>query len=67
MKLNTWQARVIEERNELVEKTRKLIDFLRTDPQIESKDIELLTQQVQAMKFYIAVLTERSVYFKEDV
>ena len=67
MKLNEWQARVIEERNELVEKTRKLLDYLRTEPQLEPKDLELLNQQVQAMKFYLQVLTERSVYFKENV
>lgn len=66
MKLNDWQARVVEERNELVEKARKLVDFLRSEPLIEQKDLELLNQQVQAMKFYIQTLTERTVYFKED-
>lgn len=66
MKLNEWQARVIEERNELVEKARKLVDFLRSEPLLEQKDAELLNQQVQAMKFYIQTLTERTVYFKED-
>lgn len=66
MKLNDWQAQVVEERNELVEKARKLVDFLRSEPLIEQKDLELLNQQVQAMKFYIQTLTERTVYFKED-
>lgn len=66
MKLNDWQAKVVEERNELVEKARKLVDFLRSEPLIEQKDLELLNQQVQAMKFYIQTLTERTVYFKED-
>lgn len=66
MKLNEWQARVVEERNELVEKARKLVDFLRSEPLLEQKDAELLNQQVQAMKFYIQTLTERTVYFKED-
>lgn len=66
MKLNEWQARVVEERNELVEKARKLVDFLRSEPLLEQKDAELLNQQIQAMKFYIQTLTERTVYFKED-
>ena len=66
IKLNEWQARVVEERNELVAKTQKLIDYLRTEPQLEQKELELLNQQVQAMKFYIQTLTERTVYFKED-
>lgn len=66
MKLNDWQAEVVLERNNLVDKARKLVDFLRSDPQIETKDLELLNQQVQAMKFYIQTLTERTVYFKED-
>ncbi len=63
--MQAWQTKVVEERDELVAKTQKLIDFLRTDPQIETKEIELLTQQVQAMKFYIQTLTERTVYFKK--
>lgn len=66
MKLNDWQARVVEERNFLVDKTRDLLSYLRTDPQIETKALELLNQQVQAMKFLIQTLTERTVYFKED-
>jgi len=66
MKLNEWQAQIVEERNELVEKARKLVDFLRTEPLLEPKDAELLNQQVQAMKFLIQTLTERTVYFKED-
>ena len=64
--MQAWQTKVVEERDELVAKTQKLIDFLRTDPQIETKDLELLNQQVQAMKFYIQVLTERIIYFKKD-
>jgi hypothetical protein len=64
--MQAWQSRVVEEREELVAKTQKLIDFLRTDPQIETKDLELLNQQVQAMKFYIQVLTERIIYFKKE-
>ncbi len=63
--MQAWQTKVVEERDELVAKTQKLIDFLRTDPQIETKEIELLNQQVQAMKFYIQTLTERTVYFKK--
>lgn len=66
MTLSVWQQSVVKERDELVEKLKKLISYLRTDPQIESKDIELLNQQVQAMKFYMQVLTERIVYFKEE-
>jgi hypothetical protein len=64
--MQAWQTKVVEEREELVAKTQKLIDFLRTDPQIETKDLELLNQQVQAMKFYIQVLTERIIYFKKE-
>lgn len=63
--MQAWQTRVIVERDELVAKTQKLIDFLRTEPQLEQKELELLNQQVQAMKFYIQTLTERTVYFKE--
>jgi hypothetical protein len=63
--MQAWQTKVIQERDELVAKTQKLIDFLRTEPQLETKEIELLNQQVQAMKFYIQTLTERTVYFKE--
>lgn len=63
--MQAWQTRVIVERDELIAKTQKLIDFLRTEPQLEQKELELLNQQVQAMKFYIQTLTERTVYFKE--
>ena len=63
--MQAWQTRVIEERDELVAKTQKLIEYLRTEPVIEQKKFELLNQQVQAMKFYIQTLTERTVYFKE--
>lgn len=63
--MQAWQTKVIVERDELVAKTQKLIDFLRTEPVLEQKEIELLNQQVQAMKFYIQTLTERTVYFKE--
>ena len=63
--MQAWQTRVIEERDELVAKTQKLIEYLRTEPVIEQKELELLNQQVQAMKFYIQTLTERTVYFKE--
>jgi hypothetical protein len=63
--MQAWQIRVLEERDELVAKTQKLIEFLRTEPQIETKELELLNQQVQAMKFYLQTLTERTVYFKK--
>ena len=64
--MQAWQQQVIEERDLLVGKTQKLIEFLRTEPEIEGKELELLNQQVQAMKFYIQTLTERTVYFKKD-
>jgi hypothetical protein len=63
--MQAWQTKVIEERDELVAKTQKLIEYLRTEPVLEQKELELLNQQVQAMKFYIQTLTERTVYFKE--
>lgn len=63
--MQAWQTRVLEERDELVAKTQKLIEFLRTEPVIEAKELELLNQQVQAMKFYLQTLTERTVYFKK--
>ena len=63
--MQAWQQQVIEERDFLVTKTQDLINYLRTDPTLEVKEIELLNQQVQAMKFYIQTLTERTVYFKD--
>jgi hypothetical protein len=64
--MQAWQIKVIKDRDFLVEETQKLVDFLRSDPVIEAKEIELLNQQVQAMKFLIQTLTERTVYFKKD-
>lgn len=61
-----WQQRVLQEYDELKEKTKRLEVFLAysKDPDLEHEDRRLLQKQAMAMHKYLQVLEERIMRFK---
>ena len=67
--MDAWQERVIEEKNELDEKIRKLSAFLQSANVnlLNSTDRRLLTEQHVFMRYYSYILGERISLFEGDV
>lgn len=63
--LEDWQLRIKKEREELLEKTQKLMQFI-DDPNSKANytEWELLKEQLRAMRDYLSVLTRRCRYYK---
>lgn len=59
--LQPHQQRVVDERNELIEKTTKLHTFFKTEifGNLQEEDKNLLEEQVQLMMNYSDVLLKR--------
>lgn len=56
---NEYKRRMMFEYRNLVENRLKLETFLRSDPSIEKKKLDLLHQQLDAMLRYEDILLER--------
>lgn len=61
--LTDWQLRVIQERDQLAERLRKLEAYLITQPAIYPRDLELLREQAEHMGRYLVVLGIRISHF----
>jgi len=63
--MQDYQHRVIEELNELEEKTTKLYYFLDSEKfnELDKTDQHLLKQQYYAMRVYSGILNQRIVRF----
>ena len=57
--MNDWQERVIEERNQLSERLRKLTVFLENNLIPNGNNRFLLIQQQRTMELYLDILEER--------
>lgn len=59
--MSDYRDRMVEEYNELVVRMNRLKDFLWTEPfmALQSRDKELLIQQLGAMSHYAGLLSER--------
>ena len=60
--MKDWQQRIIDEKNELDEKTIKLERFINGNLSFDAltaQDQELLKAQLEIMKAYIAILIAR--------
>ena len=60
--MKDWQQRIIDEKNELDEKTIKLERFINENLSFDAltaQDQELLKAQLEIMKAYIAILIAR--------
>lgn len=70
MALTDWQERVVEERVQLIEKIRKLEDFLGgrwpSAAIISGHEFFRLNLQLRIMQLYEQVLEERVGAFKRD-
>jgi hypothetical protein len=60
-----WQFRLKKEREELLEKTKKLLAFI-DNPESEANytEWEMLREQLRAMRDYLSILTRRCRYYK---
>lgn len=60
-----WQLRIKEEREELLEKAKKLIAFIdNPESKANYTEWEMLREQLGAMRSYLSVLTRRCRYYK---
>ena len=60
-----WQLRIKEEREELLEKTKKLLAFIdNPESKANYTEWEMLREQLGAMRSYLSVLTRRCRYYK---
>ena len=59
-----WQARLLDERKELMEKTMAIQKALdNPDLKMTRREWDMLTRQSWNMKEYLQVLTERCAYY----
>lgn len=63
--MKEWVARLLEEKNELSERQRKLSGFLKSKVQLTEKQRDLMNRQLEAMKTYEDILHERIVLESE--
>lgn len=59
--MKEWVARLLEEKNTLVERQRKLTAFLNSKAPINERQRELMEKQVKVMAEYENILHERIV------
>lgn len=66
---NSWKERLKQETLELMKKTNKLNDYMRTEPfyHLSRKNKELLYRQYHAMLDYLEVLGERCEIYEIDL
>lgn len=63
--LEDWQFRLKKEREELLEKTKKLLAFIdNPESKANYTEWELLKEQLSAMRCLLSVLTRRCMYYK---
>lgn len=58
---DNWQARLVDEKNELKEKLMKLIDFINSEKfyELSPNNKKVLQNQKIAMEFYLSILNMR--------
>lgn len=56
-----WQAKLVDEKNELKEKLMKLIDFINSEKfyELSANNKKILQNQKIAMEFYLSILNMR--------
>ena len=60
-----WQFRLKKEREELLEKAKKLLAFIdNPESKANYTEWEMLREQLGAMRSYLSVLTRRCRYYK---
>lgn len=60
-----WQLRLNEEREELLERAKKLVAFIdNPESKANYAEWELLKEQLAAMRHLLSVLTRRCKYYK---
>ena len=59
--MKEWVARLLEEKNTLAERQRKLTAFLNSKAPINERQRELMERQVKVMQAYENILHERIV------
>ena len=60
-----WQLRLIEEREALLEKTKKLVVFIdNPESKANYTEWEMLREQLTLMRNLLSVLTRRCKYYK---
>lgn len=59
--MKEWVARLLEEKNTLAERQRKLTAFLNSKAPINERQRELMEKQVKVMQAYENILHERIV------
>lgn len=59
--MKEWVARLLEEKNTLVERQRKLTAFLNSKAPINERQRDLMERQVKVMQAYENILHERIV------
>jgi hypothetical protein len=64
--LYLWQQRLLDEKEQLEQRLRKLVVFIHTDSEFKKlteKDQNLLRKQMDAMTCYLEILKERVAAF----